>query len=387
MRQARADASRITEVRNAARAWRQSEAIDAATLGAIEEAYPSGRAPLSRAWIILIFVLVTVAIHALFFAAARLSGGDGGSFRWLFFGGILVAATEFLTRSRFAGNGSDAATSFWACVYGIVGSGLLLRSTPRGLDGALTLALLVASVSFTAACWRWGYEAYGGIGAAALFLLLARFPGARLTWILAGTAVVAVAARRLDRAALAPPHRRGFAAALAVSAIALYAAVNRFSLDRGMIETLGSSSPPAPASAAARGLANALTALLPLVLVAWGIRARRLLVLNVGIALGALSLATLREYVPLAPPWAWLLVGGAALVFGALALNRALRRAPGAERRGFTALPLYGAKRGEGLQAAAILVGFTPGARAPADPGKLSPGGGRYGGGGATGSI
>jgi hypothetical protein len=85
-----------------------------------------------------------------------------------------------------------------------------------------------------------------------------------------------------------------------------------------------------------------------------------------------------------------LTLAGAALVLGALWVNRFLRRSPGGkgegegEHKGFTADPLFG-RRTEALQAAAVVAGFTaPAAPVEARGGDLTTGGGRFGGGGSS---
>ncbi len=252
---------------------------------------------------------------------------------------------------------------------------------------AITVCLFLFAVVFAAACARWGYDAYGGLAAAAFFLLLARFPHGRLFWIAAAAVLLPAAERQRSRAALPPPHRRAFAWVAAVSALALYAAVNRYALDQGLIETLRDGSRPGAPSPVTQALASLATALVPLVFVGAGLRARRVLLLDLGIVSAALSLVTLRHYVHLAPLWLLLLASGAVLLLGALGLNRFLRRGPGAERGGFTASPLFESKAGGGVQAVAAVAGFAPAASAPAGRHDFTPGGGSFGGGGATGSL
>ena len=65
------------------------------------------------------------------------------------------------------------------------------------------------------------------------------------------------------------------------------------------------------------------------------------LLLDTGIVLLALSLVTVRHYVHVAPLWVVLALSGALLVVLALAVERALRRAPAGEVAGFTADPLF----------------------------------------------
>jgi len=387
---ARVEASRRAEVRSAARAWRRAGAIDAATLEHIEAAWPEGRPRMAAAWRVLIFVIVTVAANALFFAVATLIHGESGPGPWLFFAVCLSAATEILLhRSAIGENGSAAATSFWSVVYAVVGIALVEDAAAAGAESMITVSLLAATALFALAGWRWGYAAYGVCAAAAFFLLLARLPEGRILWLVAGAALLAAAYRLQGLRSLAPSHRRAAGGILLVAAAAVYVAVNRYSLDAHSIEALRHGAGTFPQPAPALGvLSAAATAVFPVLLIVWGLRSRRLLVLDAGLAASALSLATLRYYVHLAPLWAVLTAAGGALVLAALGLHRWLRRAADGERRGFTAHPLYG-RGGRGLEAAAVVAAFAPAARpAPApEPGNLTPGGGRYGGGGAEGSF
>ena len=132
-------------------------------------------------------------------------------------------------------------------------------------------------------------------------------------------------------------------------------------------------------------LAAALaTVLLPLAVFAWGLRSRRTFVLDTGIVLLALSLVTLRHYVHVAPLWVVLALSGALLIVLALAVERALRRAPAGEVAGFTADPLFSDERQQQmLQVVPVVTAFTPPTVTPTqDPGFTAEGG-RFGGGGA----
>ncbi|HEY2797016.1 MAG TPA: hypothetical protein VGK26_03940 [Thermoanaerobaculia bacterium] len=386
MKKTWADAARGAEVRDAAAAWRDAGAIDAPTLEAIRAAYPESRPELSKPWIVLIFFLVTMAVHTVsfgVFAAFRMESAAVV----IFLGAVLATAADFLRGSRFTGNGSDAAVSFWAITYLLVGIGWSLGEASHDEAATITTILVAAVAFFAAACVRWGFAAYGTFAAASFFGLLGRFPGGRLWWVAAAAALLALAFRNLDRASLAPPHRNAVAGVFAVAAIALYVALNRVSVDQHWIEALlrAPSREPGTSHGALRVLSTAATALLPPAFVAWGLRARRTLILDLGLAFAAASLVTLRYYVHLAPLWLLLTAAGAVLVLGALWLNRLLRRSPGGVRGGFTADPLFSG-RSEGLQAAAVVAGFTA-SPAPARSGELSTGGGRFGGGGSSGEF
>ena len=129
------------------------------------------------------------------------------------------------------------------------------------------------------------------------------------------------------------------------------------------------------------------TALIPLLFLVWGIRARRRLVLDTGAALAALSVLTLEYYVRFGS--LVITAFGLALIGLALWLNRLLARAPGGEFRGFTASPFLSAES-EALAPVAALAAASSAAPSvsPHPPETdFSDGGGKYGGGGATGSF
>jgi hypothetical protein len=120
--------------------------------------------------------------------------------------------------------------------------------------------------------------------------------------------------------------------------------------------------------------------------VTWGLTSRRTFVIDTGIVLLGLSLVTLRHYVHLAPLWVVLSVFGAALVVVALAIERALRRAPRGEISGFTPDPLFSdERRQQALQIFPVVATFTaPAAGRPAEDKGFAGGGGRFGGGSAS---
>lgn len=385
-----AEAARSEEVRDAARGWRSAGAIDDATLSAIEAAYPERGVALHRAWKVLTFLLSSVAILALAFALARPI--DELYVESALFTVALAVATEKLRASRLSGTGADAATAFWAVgsLLFAVGYSLLQNFKLRETD-ALTFLLAAACAVGALAAWRWGFSFFAAAAAAAFYLFLGRMLLARPAWIAVSILVMALSERRLDSASLAPPHRRGLVGVFAVSAAALSAAVNLYSLDHRFIEMIRLLStgpgPFAPQPPAARLLAALATAALPAVLLARGIRARRTLLLSSGLAAAALSVATWRVYAPIGPRWAFLTVCGAVLIASALWIHRRLRNAPGGAWRGLTAAPLSGGAEEGVSPPAALAAALVPGEPPEPERGPLSTGGGTFGGGGASGQY
>jgi hypothetical protein len=286
---------------------------------------------------------------------------------------------------RGARRGAAGATSFLGVGFLLLGLGILLETARMRFDDALDVVLLTGTLAWGLSGWRWGSSVLAALSAVSLFLFLGRWPHGRVLWLLAGSALVALAARRLDEFSWAPSHRRSAAVLVVAGILAVYAAVNVYSVDRYFLENLGR-------YGAARGvrspglvaLSALATAVLPPAVLAWGARSRRTFVLDTGIVLLALSFVTLRHYVHLAPLWMVLTLAGAALVVLALAVERALRRAPGGEIAGFTADPLFAdERRAQALQIVPVVAAFTPAAAVAEEKG-FAAGGGKFGGGGAS---
>ena len=239
---------------------------------------------------------------------------------------------------------------------------------------------------------RWGSPVLAAVAAACALFFLARLPGGRLCWLAAGAAVAPLLSGRARTRASPRPTaaRSGWGPSWRSSR-----STSPFTSARGT--TAGSSGSRTFAtmrrrrSRLLRGLSILATALVPALVAGAGVATRRAWLLDLGVLLAVASLVTLRFYVHVAPLWVVLVVSGLAALAATLVLRRALAGGRGGERGGFTAEALF---EDPGRRGAAEVVGalatFSPAAQAaPAgrvDRG-LEPGGGRYGGGGATGSF
>ena len=379
---------RAAEVAGAAASWRRAGAIDEETVRKIRETFHDPCVTPSPVWRALTAAVVSAIVLCLVGALAIMfRPSDVGMRAVLIVLGLAgIVATEILEASpAMARRGVAGATGFWGVALVLTGVALALADSLR-LDDALDRFLAAAAVAWALACWRWGHPLFAGLSALAAFGLLARFPQPRALWLVAGAALAAMAAQRLDHAAWAPSQRRSAAVALAAGIAAVYAAVNVYSLDRHLIEDFGRTG--ASGDAPARALmvvAAAATALLPLAVLVWGLRARRTLLLDAGIVLAALSIVTLRHYVHVAPLWAVLLAGGAALAIFAALVERALGRARGGEIRGFTAAALFtDEQRQLALEVVPVVATLSPAGSTPSDQPKTLGGGGTFGGAGAS---
>ena len=379
---------RAAEVRGAATAWRLAGFIDQPTERAIQERFPDPCVAPSPVWRALTAGAVAAVVLCTFGALAVTIGRSATAAQIVLgmFAAVCLVVTDRLEASpQFARRGAAGATSLLGVGFFLAAVALFLMETLglRANEG-IDLFLIVSLLAWALGWWRWGSPLFAALSALSLFLLLGRLSHGRLLWLLVGAALVGLAARRLDAESWAPSHRLG-ASVLAVAGIAaVYAAINRYSLDEHLIETLARFSPErvAPSRTAFAPSAVA-TAAVPLAVLAWSLRSRRTFVLGTGIVLMALSLLTLHHYVYLAPLWVVLSVAGATLVIVALVVERVLGRAPDREMWGFTGEPLFSDERRQhALQIVGAAATFTPatGTDRPGFAGE----GGKFGGGGAT---
>jgi hypothetical protein len=379
---------RAAEVHEAAEGWRRTGAIDEATERAIRDAYPDPCVTPSALWRVLTACVVAAVTFCVFgaFEAAFRPGVSGHQALLILLAAASLAVTETLeTSPRFARRGAAGATSFMGVACLLVGFGLFLSETVHmRLDDVLDGMLVAGFVAWGVVCWRWGSPVFAALSAVSLFVFLGRVAHVRLLWVVAGAALATLAARRLDEPSWAPSHRRSAAVLVVAGVAAVYAAVNVYSLDEHLVENLGRLVRDRMTPSRGFLVLSALaTATLPLAILIWGLRARRTFLIDTGIVLAALSLVTVRHYVHLAPLWVVLTLSGAALVVLALAVERALRQAPGGETAGFTADPLFSDERRQhALQIVPVVAAFTA-APGPAAADKGIGAGGRFGGGGA----
>jgi len=334
---------RAAEVREAAEGWRRAGAIGTPTYDAIRNAYPDPCVTPGAVWRVLTAGMVSAIVVCVAAALGFATRLDvlGSAVLLFVLGGVAIALTELLEASpRSARRGAAGATAFWGCFFIIVGFwGFISGDRHSDLfDRSVNATLLASTLVWAAGCWRWGYPLFAGLSAVSFFVLLSRFSLGRVFWVLAGTALVAVAARRTDAATGAPSHRRAAQVLLVVAIAAVYEAINVYSLDEQIIEGFLKLSPlRVPPPPALFVMAAVATAVLPLGILVWAWTSREMVLLDTGIVLLALSLVTLRHYVQVAPLWVVLTASGVVLVVLAVTVERILRRSPrasaGASRR------------------------------------------------------
>ena len=392
----RADAiawERAAEVREAAQGWRRVGAIDAATHEAIVAHYPDPCVTPSAVWRVLTAGLVSAVIACMLGALVLATKPRGAGIAVLLgvVGALAIVVTEVLERSpELARRGAAGATAFWGCALLLVSLIVTLEEVWE-IRGAPTIdtVLVAGVVLFGASCRRWGHPAFAGVAVIALLAFLGRQPHGRLLWVVVGAFLVALLVRRVDDAGWAPSHRRAAMVLVVAGIAAVYAAANVYSLDERLIEQfdLGMEWSPRTGTRPAWAFAAAAiaTAVLPVIVLLWGLRSRRVVLLDTGIVLGALSLVTLRHYVHVADLWVVLTVSGTLLVAGARVAERLLRR----ERGGFTADALFSDERRERLfQTVPVVTALTPAPHVVAAEEKGFAGqGGAFGGGGASDSY
>jgi hypothetical protein len=375
----------------AARGWRRAGAIDDATLASIEAAYPDDRGRLGPMFRAVAFVLGLLALNAFFGVIGMASSSSGGfGAACLVFSLLLVVATEILVGPfKRADSGIESATALLSVVYALVAIGFLLeKALPETQIGALLAAAAILGVLGSA---RWGSPLLALVAGSCALVFLARLPSGRLLWMLAAAVAAPLCLRASESFALPPVHRRSFQLGLVLALGAFYLAVHLGSWDHRWLEWLAEFRDDGVASATGvRPLSILATALVPVAVLAFGVATRRAYLMSLGIVLGVASLVTLRFYVHVAPVWVVLVASGAAALLVTLAVRRLLASGPGGERAGLTAEPLFeDPARRHATEVVGTIATFAPGATSvPAEgrseAGPLEPGGGRYGGGGAT---
>jgi len=377
--QARARAA----VREAAADWERAGIIGAAPRPEVDSRYPDDRVSRPVVWRVLIFLFVWIiasAGSAIVFATLR-PAEDGTGILLLMLAVVFAAATEHLQGFRkFDGTGAEAATSFLAATCALGGIAiLLLRRNP---ENRFSWVLLISALIWGVAWQRWGFALYALFGGVSLFFGTGMLVGEpRVAWLALATAALFPWARRPADAARATLAAVGLAAA--------YSCLNVWSYDHAIVEGLRSGAPPAvPHFPGVRILAATATALFPVALLAFGMVRRRRLSIDLGLAFAALSLVTLRAYVRLGPLWLVLAEAGAASIVLALSAERWLDAGPARERGGLTADALFeDARSVRAVSTAATVLALSPDAGVAPAANELQPGGGSYGGAGASGDF
>ena len=387
-----AEADRRHEVREAARGWRRAGAIEDSTLAAVVRAYPDDRIRLGPAFRGLAFVFAALALNAVFFFVMVVFKPNDEALIGalaIAFGLFLVVLTEVQVGPlKRAEGGTESATALVGLAYLIGGAALLLFEVVRlGERASLSWTFALATAALATAAWRWGMPVLAALAGVCFFLLLAQGPVPRALWILASSTMIPLLVAANEDARFPPAHRRSLQVMLGLSLAVLYLCFHLGTWDNGSIESMRGGGHRMRESAL-RLVAILGTALIPPALVAFGVFSRRRLFLDLGLVLGIASLVTLRFYVHLAPLWMVLTLGGGAAIAAALALRRFLSSGRGGERAGFTAEPLFeDPARQRSLELAAALA-TGPAARAPATGDRsIAPGGGRFGGGAASGEY
>lgn len=377
-----AHADRNRSVQRAATAWREAGVIDAATWRAIVDRFPDNRVRFNPAIRVVLFVFTFVAGCALW---GMLSLAVSFPIACIPLSVVCVVATEIATRDRrLSQGGIEEATAALAVIALTVWVGWLVFDADGGADG-VRVVLLVLAACAGAAAWRWGMPFWSLIGTGAVLLALAQSAGGRSLVMIVSAVAAVLLYRGWRLESLAPRERLVFAAGLAVAVSGLYLAVNQLSVQRRWFEQLGLGLTDRVPDAGFEALAPVMTAVVPALLLALGVWQRDKLLLGLGVVAVAASIATLWKVTELVPAWVVLVAIGGATLGGVLALRRWLASGPGGERFGFTDAERFtGGDRERVLEIAVVLAGLTP--RAPAGDGAagLRPGGGEFGGGGAS---
>lgn len=375
---------RSRRVRVAAREWRAAGVAGDDAVAAVDRLYPDDRLRFGLVMRLVLFVFTLVAVSAA--AGLTFLVVDPGGVL-VFLGAALWAVTELLAGAfRFHGGGADEATALSS--VGFLCAGVAWVADKSGVHSTSTAVLVVGLALLcvsAAVAWRLGEPLFGGLAVVGLAVALTQAHAPRLAWLaVAGIAVPLLERLRHSRDP-APSHRDAAEVAIFLFAALAYFAANLWSFDARTLESF-TSGVPAPVLFP-RALAAALTALLPAAALAAGALRRDRMWLWVGALMTAASAVTLRHYWRVAPLWALLVAVGAVLGALALLLQRWLDAGPSRERRGVTARPLFERGLVEPAEIVAALATLAPAARPLPPESGFKPGGGTFGGGGASESF
>lgn len=382
-------AERAREVREAARAWRHAGFMGEVALSRVLALYPDDRRRFGPGFRVLAFIFTSIAVWAMVGLSFVIFEPDLKDASIFVFWGLLLFALTELQRGPWAraDAGAESATALIAAIMAIVAGTI---GAGGSSDQGLVVRLLAsAGIVCLAAAWHWG-DAFFFLGASLSgYGLLAQAEHGRLWWLTASSLLFPIALAAARDGSRSPSHRRGAVIVGAVAVLALYAAVQIWSLDQRLIEDLSDASlSPTEPSPTQRSLAILATALLPLGLLVSGWRRREPLLLYSGLLLIGASIATIRLYREVMPlSLALILIGGSCLGL-ALGARRWLRSGEGGERGGFTSDPLFDRQnRTEAIRSVVAMASFAPAAATPTSRKAFEGGGGTFGGGGASGNY
>jgi len=371
-------ADRFQSVREAARAWTRAGVIDEPQRSRIEALYPDDRSRLTLG-------LAVLAGIASFFGGLALVGATVWTLSQI--GTVLIVCsigflvlTEYQTGPlRRADAGTELATA-WLAVLTACGG---VAALTRDIEGPVPFA--IAALISAAGAWRWGFASLAALASFFTLLALACLPSGRVFWVGACLVAIVVSSSRARLERLAPAHRRCLRVALGASLLGLYLAIHYDSVKGGEFGWLYD---PENWGRGALAVSAVLTALLPVAILAFGVRRRDRVAIAIGALLVGVSLSTWRYHWPWLPLWMTLTAGGAACFVTAILVRRFLDRAPAREWRGITADPLFDDPRGAAalrVAALAATLGHAPQAASGDRP--FQAGGGASGGGGADGRL
>ena len=381
MRPDAVEADRRRSVREAAREWAKASAIDGATLTQIEALYADDRVRLRWGLAVLAGIATFVGGGAVILATTftLTPSRFGASALLALFTAASAALTEIQTgRLRRTRAGSELATGWLTVACFFAAWGLAFENADGWLFGITGMVAAICA-------YRWGFASLAGLAAVLALVGLAYLPwGARAAWIIAcATAILLTTSRpRVER--LPPAYRQCLWLVFVVACFGLYVAVHYDLVQLGMLEMIGEGrhawQPGLPLVAAA-----ALTAIVPIVFLVFGIRRHDRLAIVIGAVLIGVSLSTWRYHHPWIPLWLFLTAGGLACFVTAILIRRFLDRSPGRAWRGFTADPLFDDPARTGVVRVATVVGTL--GHAPQGDRPFQAGGGESGGGGAQGQF
>ncbi len=381
-------------IRHEATRWRESGIISPEELTRIEEAHACDFYTPGFFIRLTLFLATTVAVSAgLGLMAMFVLGLQelGLALLLLIYG---VATYKFLEeiiikQKKFFHAGVDDALIFLACGFVIIGLLILLHNTFGALSPPFRYLVALPFLAWFAV--RFVNPVMTVLAFSCCFgflflqtLELGGWAKAILPFVvmLASVPFSVYSNRKLDLAEFAP-WRACLQILKTLSLMTFYAGGNYFVV-RELSESLLNMQVAPGEDIPLAFVFYALTAIVPLAYIGWGLKARDMIFIRTGMLVLALSILTLKYYFSIAPPEITLTVAGAALIALAVAIIKYLKHPV----NGYTHKNLL-KRSADSLDAEALLVAetmaSTPQQQAPDS--SFKPGGGESGGAGAEGSY
>ena len=387
-------------IRQQAQAWRRSGLITEEQLSAINEHTDIQLRRTNLFFRLLFFVFTMLgagAVVGLFFWLLDFKDADIIAVMLICFGAAFYIAAEYLAgKYLFYRHGVEEALVVMALVLFCAGCGILLSENHLTLT---QLRIVVPALLAITAYWiylRFGFLYAAIISIIALGVVPFQFnlsPATERIMLFSVLCVIFIFSLLADKPDIEDFRKNRYAKIQACLTTAIYLTVNLqimglfglISMDRHVLHLNPQLFPPS-----IYWLSYVLTFLIPIAAIYWGIKSRKRIIINVGLVMACVTLATNKSYLGWTR-YAWdPAILGIMLVGLSLLITRWLNSGADQRRFGFTARDILKPEEG-GITPADVAAALTPGVIDAQQPQEQAQDkyfeGGTSGGGGAEGKY